>query len=132
MRRFAFAAVAGLVSASAPVWSTPSWSAPEQSGPTGRWDREDGLGGIEIRPCADALCGQITWLRDKDTPAHIGQQVLFGMRRTAADTWTGSANNPEDGRTYAGSMTLDGRRLMTRGCLFGGLICKSVALVRPR
>ena len=109
----------------------PAWSS-DNRGPVGRWDREDGLGGIEIKTCSDALCGHITWLRDKDTPAYIGEKVLFDMRRTAEDTWSGSANNPEDGRTYAGSMTLAGERLMTRGCIFGGLICKSVALIRPR
>lgn len=100
--------------------------------PTGRWDREDGLGGIEIVPCGDALCGAIVWLRDRETPAYVGQRVLYDMRRTAADQWSGSALNPEDGRTYAGTMTLAGPRLLTRGCLFGGLICRSVALARPR
>ncbi len=100
--------------------------------PIGRWDREDGLGGIDIRRCGDALCGRIVWLRDTSTPARVGEEVLFDMRRTAEDTWTGSAFNPEDGRTYAGNMTAAGSRLLTRGCIFGGLICRSVPLERPR
>ncbi len=54
------------------------------------------------------------------------------MTPTAENTWTGSANNPEDGRTYAGTMTLTDSRLLTRGCIFGGLICRSVSLIRPR
>ena len=113
--------------------SMPARSAPDADTPTGRWDREDGLGGIDIAPCGDALCGTIVWLRDRDTPARVGQRVLFDMRRTATDQWSGSALNPEDGRTYAGTMVLAGSRLTTRGCLFGGLICRSVALVRlPR
>ena len=100
--------------------------------PVGRWDREDGLGGIEINACGDALCGRISWLRDTGTPAHVGQEVLYDMRRTEENIWTGSANNPEDGRTYAGTMTLSGSRLLTKGCIFRGLICRSVALTRPR
>ena len=129
MRRSAFAACLGtglLISA-----NVASIAAPDL-GPAGRWDREDGLGGIEIVSCGDALCGRITWLRDSGTPAHVGQEVLFDMRRTTDATWTGSANNPEDGRTYAGTMTLAGSRLLTKGCIFGGLICRSVALSRPR
>ena len=102
------------------------------SGATGVWDRDDGLGGVRITMCGDALCGHVVWLRDKDGPAFIGQKVLFDMRQTAADTWSGTAHNPEDGRDYAGTMTLAGDRLVTRGCVFGGLICKSVGLTRAR
>lgn len=127
MRRMA--ALAGVVLL---VTMAAARSAPDPAPPTGRWDREDGLGGIDIVPCGDALCGTVAWLRDRDTPAFVGQRVLFNMRRAAADQWAGSALNPEDGRTYAGTMTLAGSRLLTRGCLFGGLICRSVGLVRPR
>lgn len=111
--------------------TTNSLATPDLA-PTGRWDREDGLGGIEITSCGEALCGRITWLRDTDTPAHVGQEVLYDMRRTTEETWTGSANNPEDGRTYAGTMTMEGTRLLTKGCILDGLICRSVALSRPR
>ncbi len=46
--------------------------------------------------------------------------------------WTGSAFNPDDGKTYSGKMTLKGDRLVTAGCVFGGLICKSVSWIRAR
>ncbi len=98
--------------------------------PSGRWDREDGLGGVEIKPCEDALCARISWLRDAGPPAHVGQQVLFDMRRTAEGSWVGSAFNPEDGRTYAGTMTLTGDKLITRGCILAGLVCRTVVLVK--
>ena len=125
MRRSASAALLGIVLG---AWAaTPAMGDPD---PIGRWDRDDGLGGIEIRPCGDALCGRIVWLR-AGTSAYVGQLVLFDMRATSADTWSGSANNPEDGRTYAGTMTLAGSRLLTKGCVFGGLICRSVGLNRP-
>ena len=98
----------------------------------GVWNREDGLGGVRIAICGGALCGDIAWLRDPRGPGHVGQRVLFDMRQTAADTWSGTALNPEDGRQYSGSMTIAGRRLITQGCAFGGLICKTVALSRDR
>ena len=107
-------------------------AAPADAGPTGLWNRDDGLGGVRITTCGDALCGHVVWLRDKDGPAFIGQKVLFDMRQTAADIWSGTAHNPEDGRDYAGTMTLAGDRLVTRGCVFGGLICKSETWQRVR
>ena len=102
------------------------------SGATGFWNRDDGLGGVRIAACGEVLCGHVVWLRDKDSPAFIGQKVLFDMRQTTSDSWSGTAHNPEDGRDYAGTMTLAGDRLVTRGCLFGGLICKSVELTRAK
>ncbi len=101
-------------------------------GPLGAWNRDDGLGGIRIDACGSALCGHVTWLRDRGGPAFIGQKVLFDMRQTAADTWSGMAHNPEDGKDYSGSITVAGDRLLTKGCIFGGLICKSVGLTRAR
>ena len=112
--------------------SALGWGAAATSGPEGVWNRDDGLGGVKIAPCGDAICGHVVWLKMPNGPAYIGQEVLFDMRQTAPNIWSGSAHNPEDGRDYAGTMTLDGDRLLTRGCVFGGLICRTVGLTRAR
>lgn len=106
--------------------------AASEDGATGTWNRVDGLGGVRIARCGTALCGDVVWLKDTAGPAHIGQRVLYDMRRTAANTWAGSAVNPADGQTYAGTMTVSGSRLLTRGCALGGMICQSVWLTRVR
>ncbi len=121
----AVAFLAGIASPAGPTSATTESA-------TGMWDRVDGLGGVRIAPCGGALCGHVVWLRDRAGPASIGQRVLYGMRRSAANTWTGSAVNPADGQTYAGTMTLEGSRLLTRGCALGGLVCQSVWLTRAR
>jgi uncharacterized protein (DUF2147 family) len=97
---------------------------------TGEWARDDGKAKVRFIACGAAVCGAITWLRDKDSPAKIGQQVFFDMKPSGDDAWTGSAFNPDDGRTYSGKMTLSGDHLMTAGCVLGGLICQSVAWTR--
>ena len=100
--------------------------------PQGVWNRDDGRGGVRIYSCGAALCGDIAWLKDAGGPGHVGERVLSDMKQTAANTWSGMAHNPEDGQDYAGSLTLADGRLLTRGCVFGGLICKSVGLSRAR
>ena len=100
--------------------------------PLGSWDREDGRGGIRIARCGGALCGFVVWLKDPNGPGRVGERVLYDMRQIAADTWSGSAHNPEDGQDYAGTMQFDGNRLVTTGCVFGGIICRSVVLLRGR
>ncbi len=130
MRRllFALAASAPTAAFAAPAPADP----PPATAPFGQWDREDGLGGIRIDRCGDALCGFVTWLKDSNGPSHPGERVLYDMRRTAGDIWSGSAHNPEDGREYAGTIRLDGDRLVTKGCILAGMICRSVVLLRGR
>lgn len=99
----------------------------------GIWLRDDGASKVRIAPCGgQALCGSITWLKDPAGPAHVGQQVFFDMKPKGDNFWTGTAFNPDDGKTYSGKMTLSGDRLTTAGCVFGGLICKSFTWARAR
>jgi len=73
-----------------------------------------------------AYCGSLGWLKPGvETPAKIGQRIFFDMKPDGADAWKGSAFNPEDGKTYAGKMSLSGGTLTTAGCAMGGMICKS-------
>lgn len=92
---------------------------------TGVWLRDTGASRVRIAPCGDALCGSIVWLRDKSGPAKLGQRVFFDMKAQGAGRWSGSAFNPEDGKTYSGTMSVSGNTLTTSGCVLGGLICRS-------
>ncbi len=99
----------------------------------GEWARSDGKAKVRFASCGgDAICGSISWLRDKDDPGKVGQQVFFDMKPSGDNAWAGRAFNPEDGKTYSGKMTLAGDRLVTAGCVFGGLICKSYDWTRAR
>ncbi|MGO9943661.1 MAG: DUF2147 domain-containing protein, partial [Rhodoblastus sp.] len=40
--------------------------------------------------------------------------------------WSGEAFNPDDGNTYSGNVIVAGSSMTTKGCVLGGLICKSV------
>lgn len=96
----------------------------------GEWTRDDGKARVRFAPCGSAVCGAISWLRDADAKGKVGQRVFFDMKRAGDNSWAGSAFNPEDGRTYTGKMSLAGGHLSTAGCVFGGLICKTVAWTR--
>ena len=93
---------------------------------TGVWQRDTGASRVRFAKCGEALCGTIAWLRDQDGPAKLGQRIFYDMKPNGANKWAGSAFNPEDGKTYSGSMTLSGDTLTTAGCIMGGLICRTV------
>ena len=99
----------------------------------GEWTRDDGKTRVRFASCgSDAVCGAITWLKDKDSPAKVGEQVFFDMKPSGENVWAGTAFNPDDGKRYSGKMTLNGDRLLTAGCVLGGLICKSFSWTRAR
>ncbi len=94
---------------------------------TGTWLRENGASRVRIGKCGDALCGTVAWVKDPASPSKVGQRVFYDMKPDGAGKWKGSAFNPEDGKTYSGTMSVSGGALTTAGCVFGGLICRSVS-----
>jgi uncharacterized protein (DUF2147 family) len=94
--------------------------------PSGTWLRDNGASRVRIAPCGPNFCGTIVWLKDADGPAKVGQRVFYDMAANGAGKWSGKAFNPEDGKTYSGTMTLSGTSLTTSGCVLGGIICRSV------
>ena len=107
-------------------------AAPAMAGDaSGVWLRDTGASRVKIAPCGAALCGHIVWLKDPaSSPAKMGERVFFDMKPDGDNYWAGSAYNPEDGKTYTGKMALSGNTLTTKGCVLGGLVCKSVVWSR--
>lgn len=92
----------------------------------GVWERDTGASRVRFSKCGEALCGSLSWLKDQNGPAKVGQRIFYDMKPNGENKWSGSAFNPEDGKTYSGTMTLTGSSLTTAGCVMGGLICRSV------
>lgn len=92
----------------------------------GTWQRDTGASRVRFAKCGEAMCGTLAWLKDADGPAKVGQRIFYDMKPSGPGKWSGSAFNPEDGKTYSGTMTLSGNTLTTAGCILGGIICRSV------
>ncbi len=87
-----------------------------------------GLGAVvRLEQCAGdtrTLCGRIIWAWDPSELRHGGVGVMIVRDfRWDGRAWTGGAVfNPEDGRTYSGSIRLDDAVLHLRGC--AGPFCR--------
>ena len=99
----------------------------------GEWKRDDGKAKVRFAPCGGgAVCGSITWLRDADSPAKIGQQVFFDMKPNG-EGHLGRHGVQSRRRAHlhrqddAGGRSSDDRRLRLRR-----LICKTVEWTRAR
>lgn len=110
------------IAAALAIFATPSLAQEV----TGTWLRDSGASKVRLAKCGGAVCGTISWLKDSSGPAKLGQRIFYDMKPSGAGKWSGSAFNPEDGKTYSGTMSLSGDTLTTAGCVMGGLICRSV------
>ncbi len=118
---------AGLAGFGALALSLASGGAVLAQDVAGTWLRESGASRVRFAKCGEAMCGTLAWLKDTNGPAKVGQRIFYDMKPSGDGKWTGSAFNPEDGKTYSGTMTLAGDKLTTSGCVLGGLICRSVS-----
>jgi Delta7-sterol 5-desaturase len=90
-----------------------------------------GVGGVvRLAPCASnaaTLCGRLIWVWDPAElrPGAVGSLILRDFVREGATWRGGSVLNPEDGRTYTGSIRLEGDVLRLRGC--AGPFCQTQA-----
>jgi uncharacterized protein (DUF2147 family) len=111
----------GLTTAAISIAGTPAFA-----DPSGTWLRDNGNSRVRIAKCGEAFCGTLVWVKDADGPAKVGQRIFYEMMPSGANTWSGKAFNPEDGRTYSGKLSLAGGSMTTSGCVLGGMVCRSV------
>lgn len=128
---------------------SPALAAPQV--PTGVWMTEKDKARIEITDCAGAPCGVLVGLKkpddkdgrpklDEDNPDPalrtrplIGVALISGMVPDGEDGWRGKVYNPDDGGTYVGRLIVEGPdTLRLKGCIVGGLLCKTETLTRAR
>lgn len=90
---------------------------------------------VEIRPCGDAACGTVIWATPKaqakarkaGTASLVGTQVLKNLELDERrGVWRGKVFVPELNRNFTGlAEPVDAGRLLAKGCVIGGLLCKS-------
>jgi uncharacterized protein (DUF2147 family) len=120
--------------------------------PVGTWLTQDQDGQIRITNCGGAICGALVWMKDPNDPATgrpktdknnpdpskqsrplQGVEIVLGMKPSGPNVWSGDVYNTQDGKTYSGSFTLTGDNTAAlKGCVLGGLICKSQTWTRVK
>lgn len=116
----------------------------------GTWLTKGGKSHVEIDKCGDALCGKIVWLKaeadgsgkkildkeNKDAALRsrplLGLEMMTGFQKTGTNEWgDGKLYNPEDGKTYEPTLTLNGNgELEVKGCVL--FICETHAWTRVK
>lgn len=130
--------------AAACLLTTPAFAAD----PTGLWQTPTRGGQVEISKCGNGLCGRLVSseglkadpaLKDVNNAnaalrgrALKGLTILTGFSGGPQEWTGGSIYNAEDGKTYSGTLTMDGdNSLKLRGCVVVPL-CKTQVWTRLR
>ncbi len=76
-------------------------SANAASDPTGVWVNDTGRGAIEIKPCGEAMCGHVVWVKDGADTKGCGKQIIGDVRSVGGGRWdNGWIYSPEKKKNY--------------------------------
>lgn len=110
--------------------------------PAGFWLTETGSSRVRITPCGSGFCGTIVSAPGKGLDAKnpdpalrgrsvVGVQIL-DARHPQGGGYSGSLYNPNDGKTYSGSLKLTGPdTLEVSGCVMS-VFCKQQTWTRVK
>lgn len=99
----------------------------EAGSPMGDWARGDGAARVRISPCGDNICATNIWIKPGTKSEKAGDVLVMTIKPSGTGSYKGSAFDPQRNMNYRLSMQVKGDSMTTRGCVLGGLLCKSVA-----
>ena len=100
----------------------------------GTWHNPKNSVAVKTGRCGANLCGWVIRASDKAKndvaskgyPPLIGTALLRDYRSSGKARWSGQIYVPDMGRAFGSTVTMiDADTLNVKGCLIGGLLCKS-------
>lgn len=96
----------------------------------GTWMRDDQAARVIMAQCGSDICATNVWIRD---PARqhekVGDRLVFKITHQG-ESWTGTAYDPQRDLKFSTTLRAGGTEMTTRGCMFGGLVCKTTNWTR--
>lgn len=86
--------------------------------PYGTWIRPSTGTQVNFYDCGGKLCGKIVAVKDQGRKSEIGTVIMHGAVKSSSNQWKGDLLNTDNGKTYAGVVTLEGpNALNLKGCV---------------
>ncbi|MDG2533604.1 DUF2147 domain-containing protein [Sphingomonas sp. HITSZ_GF] len=114
-------------------------TAPLPDGIEGVWANPHNSVHVRYEKCGKgALCGTVVWASDKakadakrgGTDELVGTQIFRNLYKDGPNRWKGKVFVPDIRKTFAGTVTIEGDKMVGRGCLVLGVGCKSQTWTR--
>lgn len=105
-------------------------SAAEANDIFGTWLRGDGAARVKMAACGEAICATNIWIKDPAKQNEkVGDRLVFKIA-LKDDGWTGSGYDPQRDINLSARLKASGDKMVTTGCVLGGLICRSTKWTR--
>ncbi len=88
---------------------------------------------VDIHVCGNKICGTIVRTFNADgeyQSPNIGRDIIIDMVPNGNGRYSGQVWRPANDKIYIGKLVLDGDELAMKGCVAGGLFCKSQTWTR--
>ena len=80
---------------------------------------------VQFYDCGGKLCGKVVKAADPTKQDAVGKLILNGAAKAGDNAWKGNLLSLEDGKTYAGTLTVLGAtEIKLEGCTLA-VLCKS-------
>lgn len=96
----------------------------------GVWMRGDGIAKVRIASCGSDLCATNVWIKDTSGGEAVGDKLVMDVAPEGKATLGGKAFDPKRNLTYSIKIKVGQASMTTRGCVLGGVVCKSVNWTR--
>ena len=96
---------------------------------------------VRIDECGGALCGTITWAsegaiadaRRGGTEQLVGTRLYRDLKPAGPGKWSGKVFVPDIRQTFSGTIQFqDGDKMVGKGCVLFGVVCKAQTWSRVR
>jgi len=99
----------------------------------GTWRNPKNTVHVRTEPCGNLVCGVVVWASDAaradakrgGTGDLIGTTVFRNFKQEKPNVWRGKVYAPDVRMTFSGTLTVDNNELRGKGCLIGGIGCKT-------
>lgn len=122
-----------ILAAAAAILAAPAAAQPAP-GLAGLWRNPHGSVVVRTGACGDRWCGWVAWAsaeaeadaRDGGVDRLVGTELLHDYEPDGPGSWTGTVFVPDMNRRFASRIeAVSADQLRIRGCILGGLFCKT-------
>ncbi|WP_240008685.1 DUF2147 domain-containing protein [Pseudaquidulcibacter saccharophilus] len=96
-----------------------------QHTPYGNWARGDNIAKVNIYQCGANLCVKNIWIRPGTKSEKVGDYLVIQIHSHKNGQITGIAGDPQRNLKYKISMQYASEKMVSKGCILGGLVCKT-------
>lgn len=96
----------------------------------GNWARSDGKARVRIARCGTNICATNTWIKPGTSNERAGDVLVMKIEKVSNAQYSGSAFDPQRDMSYRITLDVTRNTMISRGCVLGGLLCRSVGWTR--